>query len=450
MTLASGSVRSWWEELARRAFADVRGDEHVELAYAGETSDFARFHGGRVRQAGLVEQHRVRLRLVHDGRQATSMIDLAGADVEDAHRVGAHLGRLRRLLPALPVDPWLLVARGEADSVVEARAPAVDPGDVLDLVASSQPDGADAVGVYASGTIRRAFASTTGQRNWHEVAATHLDWSLHRRDARDRAVKKELADGDFDAVAFRRKSDEAARELAVLARPMKRLEPGCYRAWLAPAAVDEWMTMLAWGGFGLQARRSRQSPLLRLAEGGEAFDERVSIEERFAGALAPAFQEEGFARPESVSLIERGRTADALVSPRSSREYGVPHNGATDAESPEALAMAGGSLATADVARDLGTGLYVGNLWYLNFSDRMACRATGMTRFGTFWVERGEVVAPVGAMRFDESAYRLLGSNLVAIGADVEMRPDGSTYGGRSTTCRRLPGVLVDGYPLTL
>ena len=41
----------------------------------------------------------------------------------------------------------------------------------------------------------------------------------------------------------------------------------------------------------------------------------------------------------------------------------------------------------------LGTGLFVGNLWYTNFSDRAACRTTGMTRFATFWIDEGEIVA---------------------------------------------------------
>src|SRR5690606_34633739 len=117
-----------------------------------------------------VEQHRVRLRLVDRDRQATADLDLSGDPDEDVRRLDTHLARLRRLVPALPADPWVLVAQGEADGAREDRPPSADPGDVLDLVASSQPEGADAVGVYASGTIRRAFASTTGQRNWHEVA----------------------------------------------------------------------------------------------------------------------------------------------------------------------------------------------------------------------------------------------------------------------------------------
>ena len=103
-----------------------------------------------------------------------------------------------------------------------------------------------------------------------------------------------------------------------------------------------------------------------------------------------------------------------------------------------------------DVLSELGTGLYVGNLWYLNYSDRSACRTTGMTRFATFWVERGRLVAPVPAMRFDETLYRMLGDCLVDLTREPELLIDPSTYGARSTRSARLPGALVDDFSFTL
>ncbi|MCB9825902.1 MAG: TldD/PmbA family protein [Planctomycetes bacterium] len=450
MSDRTDSARTWWEGLARAAFSGLQAGERLDVYYAGESSDFARFNAGRVRQGGTVEQNRVSLSLSCGARQASSAIDLAGQLDADTLRVRQEVAALRALVPALPEDPWLLLADGEPDTVREVTGRPDDPGDVLDLVVGSAPAGADVVGIYAAGTVRRAFASSTGQRNWHEVASSHLDWSAHRQDARDRAVKKDLAGPSFDASAFERKAGEVARELEVLARPAHKVAPGRYRAWLGPAALHEWMQMLAWGGFGLKAQRTKQSPLLRMLEGDARFGTDVHLEEHVEGALAPAFQGDGFARPARVPLVTAGAPAGALVSPRSSREFGVPHTGASDAERPEALTMAGGSLAPDDVLGSLGTGLYVGNLWYLNFSDRMACRATGMTRFATFWVEGGEIVAPVDTMRFDETAYHMLGDNLVAIGSDVETLADGSTYGARSTDVWRLPGVLVEDYALTL
>ena len=112
--------------------------------------------------------------------------------------------------------------------------------------------------------------------------------------------------------------------------------------------------------------------------------------------------------------------------------------------------MAAGDLAAADVLQRLGTGIYINNLWYLNYSDRPAGRMTGMTRFATFWVERGEIVAPVNVMRFDESLYRMFGENLEGLTQERDYIIDPSSYGVRSTQSWRLPGALVNDFTLTL
>ena len=112
--------------------------------------------------------------------------------------------------------------------------------------------------------------------------------------------------------------------------------------------------------------------------------------------------------------------------------------------------MAPGTLGSGEVLAALDTGLHIGNLWYLNFSDRPAGRITGMTRFATFWVESGRIVAPVNAMRFDDSIYRMLGENLVDLTRDRDLLLDTSTYEERSTTSARLPGGLLRSLRFTL
>ena len=98
----------------------------------------------------------------------------------------------------------------------------------------------------------------------------------------------------------------------------------------------------------------------------------------------------------------------------------------------------------------LGTGLYVGNLWYTNFSDRMACRTTGMTRFATFWMDNGDIVAPIGVLRFDDTAFHLLGDRLEGLTDTSELLLDPSTYVERSTASARMPGAVVDGMRFVL
>ena len=90
------------------------------------------------------------------------------------------------------------------------------------------------------------------------------------------------------------------------------------------------------------------------------------------------------------------------------------------------------------------------NLWYLNYSDRQACRMTGMTRFACFWVEDGELAAPLDVMRFDDSFLRLFGQGLVGLTDRAELVPDTDTYQSRRLASITTPAAVVEGWRLTL
>ncbi len=92
----------------------------------------------------------------------------------------------------------------------------------------------------------------------------------------------------------------------------------------------------------------------------------------------------------------------------------------------------------------------MGNLHYLNYSDRPAARITGMTRFATFWVEDGRIVAPVDVLRFDDTLFRMLGANLEALTAETELLLASDTYRERQLASMRLPGALLSELAFTL
>ena len=125
-------------------------------------------------------------------------------------------------------------------------------------------------------------------------------------------------------------------------------------------------------------------------------------------------------------------------------------NGASGSEHPVALTVAPGALGEEDILGALGTGVWVSNLWYLNYSDRPKGRLTGMTRFACFWVEHGEIVAPINVMRFDDTVWDLLGSGLEALGQRVPLSLDNSTYGQRAMGSTATPGALVSALSFTL
>lgn len=440
-------LREAFETLARTTQASLRAGESFELNLHAEDSEFVRLNRGAVRQAGSVVQRTLSLDLAEGKRHAAGTLTLSGDAAADRERVATLLRELRAQRDELPEDPWLLSPDEPVSSerVVASVLPERD--EVLDrLVAAGRER--DLVGLYASGPVVHAFASSRGQRNWFVCPSFNLDWSFHLEA--DRAVKASYAGTRWDGAAFAARLERASDELALLARPARDLPPGRYPVYLAPDAVAELMGLLSWGGFGLRALRTKTSPLLRMVEAGEAFHEAVTIVEDTAAGAAPDFQEQGFRRPDRVSLVEAGRYTGSLVSPRSAVEFSAATNGATAQEAPLSLDVAPGDLPSDDVQRRLGRGIHVSNLHYLNYSDRTRCRATGMTRFACFAVEGGERVAPIGVLRFDDTLFRMLGSNLIGLTRERETILDGGTYGGRSVGSMRVPGALVDDVAFTL
>ena len=424
----------------------ITDGEQFHLGYAAESSEFVRLNHARVRQAGQVQQASVNLKLIHDGRHADLGITLAGAPELDRQRLAEGLQQLRETLPLLPQDPYLLLNHNAWKSQNEQARPLPDLDQVLAEI-SQAAQGVDLVGFYAAGPISRGFASSSGAFGWHQANSFNFDFSLFH--ANGEAVKASYAGDAWDSAAFAQRFQQAREQLEYLGRPLHTLAPGQYRAYLAPAALEEIVSMLAWGGFSAQAIASKGSPLQRLYAGDQALNPLVSMAEQVSASLSPAFSRDGYPRSD-VPLISAGHAEGRLVNSRSAAEYGLSTNGADGDESPSAFEMAAGDLAQADILKQLGTGLYISNLWYLNYSDQPAARLTGMTRFATFWVEDGEIKAPVSTMRFDDSVYHLLGSQLEALTAERELLLSASTYGERNTSSNFLPGALVKRLTLTL
>ena len=440
-------MRGYFEELAGFVDTLARPAEIIISRLSAEDSDFIRFNKSAVRQATGVKQVSWSLSLVHGTRRIDASISLSGRLAEDRDTLRGLVESVRAGIADVPEDPFLLVETAPQTSCAERPGKLPDAARVIDEVLAAGR-GLDLVGFHAAGPIHKGFANTLGVRHWHTVESFSLGWCLYHD--RDKAVKTTYAGPEWSSAAFESKMAFAREQLARLGEAPKELKPGAYRALLSPAAMTEILGMLSWAGFGLKSRNTKQSALIRMADQGATLSPLVTLSENTAEGIASGFQGEGFVRPARVPLVEGGRLATPLVSPRSAREYGVPTNGANAGETPESLDLGAGALPEAQALSALGTGLYIGNLWYLNFSDRSACRLTGMTRFASFWVEGGRIRAPLNVMRFDDTAYRILGENLEALTAERDLVPETNSYGERSTESMRTPGALVRDFALTL
>ena len=228
----------------------ITDKEQFHLGYAAESSEFVRFNHAKVRQAGQVQQASLNLKLINDGRHADLGITLAGDPELDRQRLAEGLQQLRETLPLLPHDPYLLLNHNAWQNHNEQDLPLPDLAQVLDEI-SQAGAGVDLVGFYAAGPISRGFASSNGAFGWHQANSFNFDFSLFH--ANGEAVKASYAGHAWNSAEFARRFQLAREQLEFLGRPLHALAPGEYRAYLAPAALEEIISIITWGGFSAQA-----------------------------------------------------------------------------------------------------------------------------------------------------------------------------------------------------
>jgi predicted Zn-dependent protease len=342
-----------------------------------------------------------------------------------------------------------------------------DPFESLDIVKSGQLPKREEIlealmdtissdnltGVWTSGKIFRACSTSEGTNHWFEKDSFIFDFSLI--DAQENMVKVLFPGSNWDKSKFVAAFHEASEKLKLMNKPKMELKPGKYRVWFEPNAVADFVDMFNWNGVSESSFRNGSSCLLKLRNSDTRLSNLFSLNESFSSLSTAPFNSRGEVS-EDVAIIQNGILSNTLVNAKTALEYKISSNFAEEPNSwgmgeyMRSPHMEAGDIDNEERLEKLGTGIFISNIHYLNWSDTLGGRITGLTRYACYWVEDGKLVAPIKTMRFDDSFYNFFGSNLEGVGKEVLARPVIETYDGRNpgeTTC---PGILVKDFELTL
>ena len=439
-------MQNYFKKISDLLFNALESSEILILNFDAEETDFVRYNKSKIRQAGRVHQVSLDINLIKKGKTLRSSLRLSTEYNKDKTLLVRTLFFLRREVNELPKDPYLIYEKNinSSNLIDDQGLNAQDMSSrILDISSSH-----DMVGILSSGKIVKGFANSLGQFNWHESDSFNFDWSLY--DDNGKAVKQNYADRKWNQDTFTRLYAESAQQLSVISNDEQKVEPGSYKVYLSPSALNEIIDMMSWGGFSYKANKIGSSPLHLMAKGDREFDKSVSFSEDLSNGISPKFHSDGFIKPNNTELITEGKYQKSLISPRSALEYSVKHNAAEDYESPVSIKLETGKINSKKILETLGTGIYLNNLWYLNFSDRNNARVTGLTRFGCFYVKDGELLGPINTMRFDETMYNIFGTKLAGLTNEQQLLMDTSTYEQRSVHSSTIPGAVVEDFRLTL
>ena len=379
---------------------------HMRFALNGATTN-----GGQKNVAVTIESHFSK----RTGSMTVNETD--GASLEAAVRKSEEIARLAPVDPEYqpPLGPQkYLPSRVYYESTAKA-----DPARLASLCAPVLKE-ADEKKVTAAGFLHagRAASLVLNSRNLSVYERSTL--SGFTVSARSR-------DGTGSGWAGNLQHDIARLDPAALGKTAIRktlgsrkptgVDPGKYTVILEPSAVADLVGMMI-GHFDARGADEGRSFLTKKGGGNKLgeklFSDKVTIYSDPHHEVAPGSVYSTDALPaKRRAWVENGVVKEMIYS-----RYWAKKSEREPVPFPTNLIMGGGATSIEEMIRDTKRGILVTRLWYIREVDPRTLLFTGLTRDGTFLIEKGEVTRPLKNFRFNESPVSML-NNIEALGLAV-------------------------------
>jgi predicted Zn-dependent protease len=428
------------------AALELGGVDGVEVLLMHPWGGLTRFATSSIHQSTWSEDTELRVRVVKDRRiGVASSNDLSAEGARAAAESARELAAVAApdplfpgLAPAAPVTDDARFDEATAAATPERRAAAV-----AEVVARCA--GLEAAGALETTAMEMAVANTEGQFCWSAWTQAALSAVVRGVDGGNGFAERfstTLEGIDAEAVG-----DRAAGKARSSERP-RDVEPGTYTVVLEPAAVSTLVGFMAFIGFGGRMLLEGRS-CLSGKEGQEIVGRNVTIYDDATSPLTigSPFDFEGVPRAR-VDLIRGGVFLDGVYDLRTAGQAGrSPTGHGLPPPNPEGpfplnLFMDPGDATLEEMVAATERGILVTRFHYSNVVHPVESTITGMTRDGTFAIDRGEIAHPIKNLRFTQSILEAL-SNATMIGRDTELASE------FFFSASRVPALRVEGFRFT-
>jgi len=440
-------MEQFFKDLSQKILSNVKSDEHLMLNFWGEDSHFTRFNQSKVRQNGFVSDATLSITLIANQKTCSTSFSLTKNLSNDLSQSLEHFNALRNDIVFLPEDPFIVFPKEGKSSSQKKSGNLLSIENVVDSLSPAITN-VDLAGIWASGHIFVGYANSKGLFHWFSTDSYSFDYSLITET--EKMVKDTFAGTDFNLDTYNSFMNNSIKQLKMLESTPMQLNPGDYRTYIAPAGVSDLLSMFSWNGLSEGSIRRGQSAFLKMTNDNAKLSPCFSLNEDFSTGLTPMFNDEGELTVTKLPLINDGILKNTLINSRTAKEYNIKSNFASGWEGLRSPVMTTGDLNENNISQEIDKGVFLNNLHYLNWSDNIGGRITGMTRYACFWVENGEIVAPIENMRFDDTIYNIFGDNLESVTSHSQFIPDTGTYSSRSFGGTECPGILLNSFSLTL
>jgi len=248
---------------------------------------------------------------------------------------------------------------------------------------------------------------------------------------------------NFDKFDQKRFINNLEAKVIAATKEIVDVESGEYEVILAPRCIgDYWMYMES----SMTARSlDVQQSFFENKLNEKVFPENITLIDDPGHPELINFDYNSDGHPyKRTPIIEKGVFKNFMVDNYYGRKLKMDKNGADGAS----LVMETGNKSWEELIGSVKKGLYISSLHYMNFINRKETSITGLTRDGTFLIEKGKITKVVNNLRFTENI-----SDVISGITDIEDRaytvPYSSNYGEFGIDSVRMPHVKVTGFKIS-
>jgi len=372
-----------------------------------------------------------------------SVNTLDEAQIEDAVEKALKIAKVtppNRDFKSLPKPQKWTPIKGAFDPKTAACTASFRAEKVRDIIqtAHSESKRVKAVaGSYSTGASSFAIANSLGVSGWAQMSLASVNVTvISEAEGSQGFGSGEQYSRFVKEIDHIDAAEEAAEKSVKSVKPIK-LQPGEYEVVLSPRAVATFVTFTGFMGFSATTYQDGQS-FVKYHLGEQAFDEKFSVKDDPRNPLTLyAVPVDGEGVPKKpVTLIDDGVVSEKSIcydSFTAGKEKGKKSTGhaippiapvfGPMRPVPINLMVEPRDASIEEMVKETQHGIFVTRFHYTNPVDPTKAILTGLTRDGTFLIEKGELSKPVMNLRYTDSMLSAL-KNIQMIGKELHQTGD--------------------------
>lgn len=384
--------------LADLVFSRSSGDDTLVSLHDLHTGT-ARFANNHVIQNVDTRRGSLSVTVAFGRRHGTAVTtDFTAGSIQETLARAEHMARVSpddpEYLP--PPDPRVFAVRQTARPETLAAGPTRRLEYANEAIGQCRMENLSSAGIVSSSVSSVGIAAGNGLFGYEARADARFSLTVQAGDATGWTASVHRS---VDHLKIQERT-LAAINRAKRGRELNELPPGRYPVILEPAAVAGLWNGLLWS-LDAKSYEKGTSPFANKL-GQRIVDERLTLQNLpgHADLLGVGFTSEGLPSESSV-WIDHGVLKQLAYDRFLAKAHGVTAIPTLEAPVLSADGAASGSVQ--DLIKRTERAILVTNFWYIRTVNPTDLTLTGMTRDGTFLVEKGEIVSAVKNFRFHES-----------------------------------------------